>query len=221
MSSDTSKIASARGRRDPRQGAIRGQSGVAERNPKHGAGARERLLDAAYELFAAHGISQVGIDTIIARSGCAKASLYNNFGSKADLAVAFLDRREELWTQRWLATEVTERATSPEERLLAVFEVFDGWFRRPDFEGCSFINVLLESDTGGRVHRAAADRLARIRAILRALAEAAGLADPEAFARVWHMLMKGAIVAACEGDRNAARQAKRAARLVLDGWARI
>jgi AcrR family transcriptional regulator len=55
---------------------------------------RERLLDAAYDLFATHGIGQVGIDTILAKSGCAKASLYSYFQSKVDLAVAFLDRRE-------------------------------------------------------------------------------------------------------------------------------
>ena len=37
---------------------------------------RERLLGAAYDLFARNGISKVGIDTILAESGCAKASLY-------------------------------------------------------------------------------------------------------------------------------------------------
>jgi hypothetical protein len=34
------------------------------------------------------------------------------------------------------------------------------------------------------------------------------------------MLMKGSIISAGEGNRNAAREAKRAARLVLDGWER-
>ena len=48
--------------------------------------ARERILAAAYELFARHGVAQVGIDTVIARSGCCKASLYNQFGSKTDVA---------------------------------------------------------------------------------------------------------------------------------------
>jgi len=32
--------------------------------------------------------------------------------------------------------------------------------------------------------------------------------------------MKGSIVSACEGNRNAAREAKYAARLVLDNWKR-
>jgi AcrR family transcriptional regulator len=182
--------------------------------------ARERLIDAAYDLFAEHGVSQVGIDTILAKSGCAKASLYNNFNSKAELAVAFLDRREAVWTRGWLFTEVYRRAQSPRARLLVVFDVFDEWFHRRGFEGCSFINVLLESDATGPVHRAAAIRIRRVRAPLRDLARDAGLADPVQFAHTWQMIMMGAIVSACEGDRNAARKAKPAARLVLDGWRR-
>ena len=31
------------------------------------------------------------------------------------------------------------------DRLLSIFDVFDGWFRKKSFEGCSLINVLLES----------------------------------------------------------------------------
>jgi len=181
---------------------------------------RERLLDAAYDLFAANGVSQVGIDTILARSGCAKASLYSNFESKVDLAIAFLDKREAVWTRAWLETEIKRRGSDPRGRLLAIFDVFDGWFRKRDFEGCSFINVLLESRTNSPVHRAAAIHLSKIRAIIRGLAEQANLREPEKFAQAWHMLMKGSIVSACEGNRNAARDAKSAARLVLDGWKR-
>jgi AcrR family transcriptional regulator len=181
---------------------------------------RERLLSAAYELFARNGISQVGIDTILAKSGCAKASLYGNFDSKVDLAIAFLDRREALWTRGWLEAEIKRRASTPDGRLLAIFDVFDGWFRTRTFEGCSFINVLLESNIESPVRRAAVTHLARIRAIIHGLAKEAQLRDPEKFAQAWHMLMKGSIVSAAEGNKNAARDAKRAARLILDGWAR-
>jgi AcrR family transcriptional regulator len=181
---------------------------------------RERLLGAAYELFAAKGVGQVGIETILAKSGCAKASLYSNFDSKVDLAIAFLDRREAVWTRGWLETEIKRRASTPEQRLLAIFDVFDGWFRKKTFEGCSFINVLLESEADSPVRRAAGIHLAKIRAIIRDLAKEAGLRDPEKFAQAWHMLMKGSIVSAGEGNRNAARDAKRAARLIIEGWAR-
>ena len=181
---------------------------------------RERLIGAAYELFSRDGVSQVGIDTILSKSGCAKASLYTNFKTKVELAIAFLDRRETLWTRGWLESEIKRRATSPEARLLAIFDVFDGWFHKKSFEGCSFINVLLESKADSPVRRAATIHLAKIRAIVRGLAEEAKLQDPERFAQAWHMLMKGSIVSAGEGNRNAARDAKCAAQLILDGWQR-
>jgi transcription initiation factor TFIIIB Brf1 subunit/transcription initiation factor TFIIB len=62
--------------------------------------------------------------------------------------------------------------------------------------------------------------LAKIRAIVRGLAEEAKLQEPEKFAQAWHMLMKGSIVSAGEGNRNAARDVKCAAQLILDGWQR-
>jgi AcrR family transcriptional regulator len=181
---------------------------------------RERLIDAAYELFSKDGVSRVGIDTILTKSGCAKASLYTNFKSKVELAIAFLDRREAVWTRGWLESEIKRRATSPEARLLAIFDVFDGWFHKKSFEGCSFINVLLESKADSPVRRAAAVHLAKIRAIVRGLAEEANLQEPEKFAQAWHMLMKGSIVSAGEGNRNAARDAKCAAQLILKNWQR-
>ncbi len=178
--------------------------------------ARERILDAAYGLFSRHGIRAVGIDTIIARSGVARMTLYRHFASKDDLVLAFLERREQLWTNEWLQAEVERRATDPGDRLLAIFDVFDAWFRRDDFEGCSFINVLLETaDPASRVGEASAVHLARIRTFLERLATEAGIPDPQSFARSWHILMKGCIVAAAEGDRDAARRAKELGVLLL------
>ena len=57
--------------------------------------ARDRLLKAAAELFYNDGVGATGIDTITARAGVAKMSLYNNFASKADLQQAreLLERR--------------------------------------------------------------------------------------------------------------------------------
>jgi AcrR family transcriptional regulator len=180
------------------------------------ADARTRILDAAYELFSRHGIRAVGIDAIIRRSGVARMTLYRNFGSKDDLVLAFLERREQRWTKDWLQHEAERRATDPGERLLAIFDVFDAWFRREDFEGCSFINVLLETtDPASPVHQASAEQLARIRAYVAGLAREAGVADPERLAHKWHILMKGSIVAAGEGDHEAARRAREVAALVL------
>jgi AcrR family transcriptional regulator len=178
--------------------------------------ARERILDAAYELFSRRGVRAVGIDAIIARSGVARMTLYRHFASKEELVLAYLERREERWTRGWLQAEVEARATDPAARLLAIFDVFDGWFRRDDFEGCAFINVMLESEQGDDPVRAASTAyLASIRDFVGGLARDAGVADPAGFARTWHILMKGSIVTAGEGDRDAARRAQAVGRLAL------
>ena len=133
--------------------------------------ARERILATAYDLFCHHGIRAVGVDTIIEQSGVAKMTLYRHFRSKDELVLAVLERREELWTRQWLQAAINRRATDPGERLLAIFDVFDGWFRRRSFEGCLFINALIEIDDRKHpVHRASREQLARIRSFIEELA---------------------------------------------------
>jgi AcrR family transcriptional regulator len=179
--------------------------------------ARERILGAAYELFSRHGTQAVGINAVIAEAGVAKRTLYRHFGSKDDLVVEFLRMREARWTKNWLQGEVERRATAPEQRLLAIFDVFHDWFQRDDMEGCSFINVLLEvDDRTSAVRHATVEHLAAIRELLATLARDAGLADPDAFARRWHILMKGSIVSAQEGDLDAARRAQEVGQVLLE-----
>jgi AcrR family transcriptional regulator len=183
-------------------------------------GARQRILHAAYELFSQRGIRAVGIDTIIARSGVAKMSLYKHFKSKEELVLAFLRQRESLWTHQWLEAEIMATGETPTGRLLAIFDVFNEWFQKPDFEGCSFINILLESTPNGAIHQAAVTHLAEIRKIIIGQAHEAGLADLERFTQTWHFLMKGCIVSANEGNREAARQARAAGAILLEHWPR-
>jgi AcrR family transcriptional regulator len=181
---------------------------------------RERVLDAAYDLFSHNGVSGVGVDALIAEAGVAKATLYRNFASKEELAIAFLDKREERWTNGWVRDEVYRRESDPRQRLLAIFDIFDEWFHEPEFEGCAFITVLLEiPQRDDKVHQACVDHLANIRAIVAGLATEAGVEDPDAFARQWHILMKGSIVSAQEGDEHAARRAKEIGALLLDKYA--
>jgi AcrR family transcriptional regulator len=179
--------------------------------------ARERILDTAYDLFSRHGIRAVGVDRIIATSGVAKMSLYRHFRSKDALVLAFLQEREKRWTMDWLHAEASKRADDGAGRMLAIFDVFDEWFRRPDFEGCSFVNVLLEfGDVDHPIRNATTGHLATIRGLVREFAEDAGVADPEAVACQWHILMKGSIVAAGWGDRDAARRAQALGRMLLE-----
>ena len=189
---------------------------AAETIPQAKPDARERILDTAYELFSRRAIRDVGIDEVIERAGVAKATLYRHFPSKDDLVVAFLERREERWTLAWVAEEAKRRGTTPEEQLLAIFDLFDEWFRRDDFEACAFVNVLLEMGPGHPVGQASARHLANIRSIVSRLAEEAGLGDPESFARSMHILMKGSIVSAAEGDAEAAQRARSMASFLIE-----
>ena len=118
----------------------------------------------------------------------------------------------------WVAAETERRATDPADRLLAIFDVFDEWFHRQDFEGCSFINVLLGSPTGAMssIRRAVRFWERSGRRSGGPATEDAGVADSEAFARQWHILMKGSIVAAARGIEQAAGDAKDVARLLLE-----
>ncbi|MDQ2880187.1 MAG: TetR/AcrR family transcriptional regulator [Actinomycetota bacterium] len=174
-------------------------------------------MRAAYDLFSRQGTRTVGVDTVISKAGVAKMTLYRNFASKDDLILAFLERRETLWTHGWVRAQSQLRGDTPVQRLLAIFEIFGEWFAQPDFEGCSFITTLLEvTNRDSAVRRASVQHLANIRGYLCELATQAGVADPDSFARQWHILMKGSIVAGAEGDTQAAARARELGILLLN-----
>jgi hypothetical protein len=58
--------------------------------------------------------------------------------------------------------------------------------------------------------------MANLRTIIRQRALAAGLAKTDEFARSFHILIKGAIIAATEGDPDAARRAQDMAGLLIE-----
>lgn len=176
-------------------------------------GVRERILSVAYELFSRRGVRDVGVNELINRSGVAKASFYRHFASKDELVLAFLERRDQQWTVEAIVGEARRRADTPEQQLLSIFDVFADWFVRDDFEACSFINILLEMGASHPLGQASIDYLAKIRGHVQQLAEEAGLRDTENFSRSWHILMKGSIVSATEGDLAAASRARQ-----LAGW---
>nr|WP_245850597.1 TetR/AcrR family transcriptional regulator [Mycobacterium angelicum] len=179
--------------------------------------ARERILTAAYGLFSRRGVRAVGTDEVVERAGVARATLYRHFATKNDLVLAVLDRREELWTHGLIEEQSRQRGTTPEEQLLAIFDVLDEWFQRRDgYEGCSFINVLLELGADHPVGRACVTHIDHVREIVRGRAVAAGLEDVEDFAWSWHILMKGAIILAAVGDCQAARRAQKMARVLIE-----
>lgn len=179
--------------------------------------ARERILAAAYELFSKRGIRAVGTDEVIERASVAKATLYRHFATKDELVLAVMQRRERLWTHGLIEEQSRQRGDTPEEQLLAIFDVMHDWFQlRDGYEGCSFINVLLELGADHPVGQACVRHIDHVRDIVRNRAVAAGLTDVEDFAWSWHILMKGAIILAAVGDRDAALRARKMAVALVD-----
>jgi AcrR family transcriptional regulator len=178
---------------------------------------RERILATAYNLFSQRGIRDVGVDEMVSRSGVARATLYRHFPSKDDLVLAYLERREQLWTRELVEAEALRRGSTPEEQLLAIFDVFDEWFTAADpFEACSFVRAMLEMGPEHPVGRASIRHLDHIRTFVNELATQAGLREPAAFTGSWMILMRGSIIVAAEGDTGAAQHAKAMALCLID-----
>ncbi|MEU4603447.1 helix-turn-helix domain-containing protein [Kribbella sp. NPDC023972] len=177
---------------------------------------RQRILDTAYRLMSRRGVRDVGVEEVIAKAGIAKATLYRHFPSKTDLVLAVLEQREQLWTLGMVEAEARRRGATAEGRLLAVFDVFDEWFRSDGFDACTFVNVLLEMGPDHVLGQASIRHLRNIRTVIADLATEAGLQEPEEFASSWHILMKGSIVSAAEGDTHAARRAQAMAANLID-----
>ncbi|MCX7523450.1 TetR/AcrR family transcriptional regulator [Microbacterium sp. STN6] len=178
--------------------------------------ARERILQAAYDLFSQRGIRSVGVDQLIAQSGVANATFYRHFPSKDDLVLEFLKRREQLWTMDTIVQQALHREGEPREQLLAIFDVLDEWFHRLDYEGDTFINVLLEMGPEHAIGKASLRHLDTVRRMICERAHEARIREPEEFAWSWQILMKGAIIAARMGNVEAAKQTKTMAALVID-----
>ena len=86
---------------------------------------RARILSAAADLFARDGIEQVSMDAIAAHAGVGKGTLFRRFGSKAGLAVALLDAREQELQQAMLSGPPPLGPGAPaRDRLRAFFAAY-------------------------------------------------------------------------------------------------
>lgn len=154
--------------------------------------ARERILDTAADLFYREGIRAVGIDTIIARSGVAKMSLYRNFTSKDDLVRAYLERNAALHLA-WWDRVVARHPDDPRAQLTALFVSLGHWIAHPQFQGCPFTNAASElRDPANPAHAVAVAHKHAVRDRLRALAASAGATEPDRLAGHLQVLMEGA-----------------------------
>jgi AcrR family transcriptional regulator len=105
-------------------------------------GVKERIIETASELFYNNGYNQTGINQIIAEAGVAKASMYQHFRSKEDIAVAYLKQRHINWMgslQEFVSSKVTNK-----EKVIASFDYLDSWLSSVKYRGCGFQNIICD-----------------------------------------------------------------------------
>jgi AcrR family transcriptional regulator len=178
--------------------------------------ARERILDTAFRLFYAHGPRGVGVDTVIAESGVAKATLYKHFPRKDDLVLAYLDKVDQAWFGQ-LRAAARAAGDEPRDQLVGMFDALSSACRRDGYHGCAFINTAAESKAGSDVHGRTVEHKNLVRAWVTDLARRAGAADAEQLGRQLTLLIDGGLSAGVlDADPATPAAAKTAAQALVD-----
>jgi AcrR family transcriptional regulator len=174
--------------------------------------ARDKLLDAASELFYADGIGATGVDDVVRAAGVSKPTLYAHFGSKAELVAAVLERRH--------ATRAAE-LEALDGGPLAIFAWLADFYARDGARGCGFVNAAAELPHGGPGRAAAAREKAWLRGELARRARGDGLRDPDGLASRLGLLIDGVaarvVVDGHEAAARAVEDATDAARTLVAG----
>jgi AcrR family transcriptional regulator len=176
--------------------------------------ARERILDTAFRLFYAHGPRGVGVDTVIAESGVAKATLYKHFPRKDDLVLAYLDKVDQAWFGQ-LRAAARAAGEDPRAQMVGAFDALATACRREGYHGCAFINTAAESASGSDVHARTVEHKNVVRAWVTDLARRAGAAQPDEQARQLTLLIDGGLAPGVVDAEPAIPHTAKAAAAVL------
>lgn len=186
--------------------------GVLRPGAGHPASPRERILEAASELFTRQGVGATGVDTLIESAGVAKATFYRHFPSKDDLIVAWLRDPRTRWIDR-LRIEAEARAGSPADVIPAFFDVVADWLQGDGARGCPYLYTAIGMPELAQLARAVVrDYLAEVEGYLRDRLVAAGRPDADVLAQQLYALLAGGItLSVAAGDTRPALAARDAA----------
>ena len=105
-------------------------------------GVKDRIIKTASELFYFQGYNQTGINQIITEAGVAKASMYQHFRSKEDIAVAYLKGRHIMWMGE--LDECVNRTNHKEGKVVGCFDYLTEWLTEVNFRGCGWQNIITD-----------------------------------------------------------------------------
>jgi len=156
------------------------------------ASARDRIFQAASDLFYRKGIKAVGVEAIADEAHTTKMSLYRHFASKDELVAAWLREHNDKFWESW--EEI--RARHPRDaraRLAAFFNRIGEFCSDPNSRGCAAANAAVElTDPAHPARRVIEEHKAMIRARLTEGCTEMGARDPSALADSLFLLMEGA-----------------------------
>lgn len=156
---------------------------------------RDRLIDAATELFYAEGLRAVSVDKVIERAATTKVTFYRHFKSKDELVVAHLQRRAEL-ERHGIGQAIAHAGGDPDRAFQLIAETVGTMACQPGFRGCPFINAAAEyPDESSIVRKTVDEHRAWCKTAYAELIAPLGLPDPEAVAGDLMLLRDGIMVA--------------------------
>ncbi len=154
---------------------------------------RDDVLRTATTRFYEHGIAATGVDRLAADAGVAKMTLYNNFASKDDLVVAYLEHRDREFFER-LDEHVADHHGNARRRAMAVVDVYEHYVRQDGFRGCAFINAAAELPRDHPGREVVRRHKAAVRDRWTDLIAALGHDEPHRLAHECCLLLEGAFV---------------------------
>src|SRR3954469_8733215 len=182
--------------------------------------ARDRLLDAAARLFYAGGIAATGINAITAEAGVARMSLYNNFASKEELVLAYVEARHQEWLDLYQTR--LDSSSDPQGGVLAVFDAYIDHAElgyEHGFRGCGLLNAAAELPVGSPGREAVRQHKAQVETILTEHLQAmTTLRRARELAEHCSLLLEGAMArAGLEGQSDRLVHAKQIAAGLISG----
>ena len=178
---------------------------------------REHLIQTAITLFCEHGYHATGIDRILETAGVSKKTMYVHFRSKEELIYAALRQHDGVF-RNFFMKAVEDASEDPVERLHAIFDIADAWFKENNFFGCMFINAIGEySEKETPIREISKQFKQMMWNYVESLARDAGAKDASALADELSLLLEGAIVTAqVSGKPDAAKTAKAIAQKLIE-----